>query len=312
MTALTVAICTRNRARLLERTLASLAELDVPRDVEYRLIVVDNGSTDDTPRRCEQFADRLPLRHLVEDAPGLSHARNRALRVATGEYLVFTDDDVTVDPDWLASFVATARRWPEAAAFGGPIEPDFPFRPNADLMAAFPALATGFCGLDHRQAEGPLTLEQPIWGANMAYTRRLIDGLWFDPALGRSPTSQRGGEEEAFVRQIRSRGGSVVWCPQMRLRHYVDPSRMTLDYLRTFYVGQGEELVRVKGVPSPVAPVLFGAPRWFVRRTIETYLRYLDARLRSSRVEALKKLRIYCEHRGMLRACREISRGAHA
>lgn len=300
---ITVAICTRNRARLLARTLDSLVGL-TPTPAEWTLLVVDNGSTDDTAAVCDAFADRLPLRRLSEQRPGLSNARNRALEAASGDHLVFTDDDVTVERDWLAAFAAATSRWPQAAVFGGPIEPDFPRAPNPDLVAAFPALGTGFCGLDHGRPEGPLPDPLPVWGANMAFRRRDLDGLAFDPSLGRTPTSQRGGEEEAFVRQLRARGGLVVWCPQMRLRHYVDPSRMTLEYLMSFYVGQGEQLIRCNGVPTPPTPTLFGAPRWFVRRTIEAYLRYLVARAGSSRVDALKQLRIYCEHRGMLRACR--------
>lgn len=301
----TVAICTRDRARLLDRTLTSLTALRWPDDTPWALVVVDNGSTDDTAAVCASYAARLPLRTVVESRPGLSNARNRALDEAAGDYLVFTDDDVQVEPGWLEAFAGAARRWPGAAAFGGPIAPDFPVPPDPDLVAAFPALGTGFCGLDHDIAEGPLPSTQPIWGANMGYRRSAVAGLRFDPTLGRTPDSQRGGEEERFLREVRARGGDVIWCPDMRLAHYVDPSRMTVAYLAAFYAGQGEQFVRVHGAPPPVTPTLLGAPRWFVRFTLEAYGRYLIARLTSTRVDALRKLRVYSELRGMLRACRE-------
>ena len=300
----TVAICTRNRAALLNNTLRSLEAMRVPSTVIWRLIVVDNGSTDETQTVCASFAGRLPIESVVEAKSGLSNARNRALQLATGDYLVFTDDDVIVEADWLTAFVDATLAWPEAQVLGGPIIPNFPREPDPDLVAAFPKLADGFCGLDYGRPAGPLPDSMPVWGANMAYRRNAIEGLTFDPALGRTPTSQIGGEEEAFQIALRARGAVVVWCPRMRLKHYVDPSRMTLDYLVAFYMGQGEQFIRFNGVPTPSTPTLFGAPRWFLRQTIEAYGRYLVARLTSTRREALKKLRVYSEYRGMLAACR--------
>lgn len=301
----TVAICTRNRARLLDRTLASLTALRWPYAAPWALLVVDNGSTDDTQAVCASYVGCLPIRVVIESRPGLSNARNRVLDEAEGDYLVFTDDDVQVDPGWLEAWAAAAARWPRAAAFGGPIAPDFPVAPDPDLVAAFPALGTGFCGLDHMRADGPLPEPLAIWGANMGYRRAAVAGLRFDPNLGRRPDSERGGEEERFLADVRARGHEVIWCPGMRLAHYVDPSRMTVAYLASFYAGQGEQFVRVHGAPRPPTPRLLGAPRWFLRFTVEAYLRYLRARLISTRVDALKQLRVYSELRGMLRACRE-------
>ena len=71
------------------------------------------------------FADRLPIRREFEPERGLSHARNRAVDAAKGDYIVWTDDDVVVAPGWLAAYIEAFRRWPEAAVFGGPIIPRY-------------------------------------------------------------------------------------------------------------------------------------------------------------------------------------------
>jgi glucosyl-dolichyl phosphate glucuronosyltransferase len=66
-------------------------------------------------------SDYLP----IEIWPPFSRARNRAVYAARGDYLVWTDDDVVVDPNWLAAYVAAFRRRPEAAVFGGPVFPRY-------------------------------------------------------------------------------------------------------------------------------------------------------------------------------------------
>jgi len=73
-----IAICTWNRAKLLDQTLAALCKLIVPSGISWEILVVDNSSTDDTPSVIDQYSDRLPLHHLCEVKQGLSHARNCA------------------------------------------------------------------------------------------------------------------------------------------------------------------------------------------------------------------------------------------
>jgi glycosyltransferase involved in cell wall biosynthesis len=296
----TVAICTFNRAALLETTFTSLLDL-APVPAEWELLVVDNASTDGTQAVCAAFAERLPMRVVYEPVAGLSNARNCALDAARGQHIVFTDDDVLFDRRWLSVFVETARRWPDAVAFGGPIAPYFPTAPDPDLLAAFPVLANGFCGIDHRRDEGPLPEPLQIFGANMAFRLEAVGGLRFDAKLGRTPTSLGGGEEIDFVSHARALG-DVIWCPEMRLQHYVDPSRMTLGYLLKYHTDFGETRARQYGI-RPAAAVL-GAPQWLWRACIQSYLAYIVMRLLGSRRRALQQLRDHSYFRGMLRAAR--------
>ena len=121
----TVAICTFNRAESLRRSLKSLAAMRVPSGLSWELIIVNNNSTDHTDDVVEEYRDRLPLRREFEPRPGLSNARNRAIDIAKGEYIVWTDDDVVVDAGWLTAYVEAFRRWPDAAVYGGRIKPRY-------------------------------------------------------------------------------------------------------------------------------------------------------------------------------------------
>ncbi len=122
---ITVAICTWNRHELLRKTLAEMTKLTVPPEVEWELLVVNNNCTDDTDDVIGEFEKQLPLKRIFEEKPGLSHARNCAIEHASGELLIWTDDDVLVDANWLVEYVKGAEAWPDASFFGGTVDPWF-------------------------------------------------------------------------------------------------------------------------------------------------------------------------------------------
>ena len=83
----TVILCTYNRARLLEDTLAALTLQHTPSSLTWELLVVDNNSTDDTRAVVETFARTapMPVRYLYEPIQGKSHALNTGVAVARGD-----------------------------------------------------------------------------------------------------------------------------------------------------------------------------------------------------------------------------------
>ncbi|HJZ59180.1 MAG TPA: glycosyltransferase, partial [Gemmataceae bacterium] len=108
-----VVVCTYNGGRTLDQCLRSLRELDYP---DYEVIVVDDGSTDDTPEILRRFPE---VRAIHQPNRGLSAARNVGLYAATGEVIAYTDSDCFADPDWLTHLVDQLERT-GAAAVGGP------------------------------------------------------------------------------------------------------------------------------------------------------------------------------------------------
>lgn len=97
----TAAICTWNRAPLLDRALTEMTRLSIPAGIEWELVIVDNNCSDETPEVIARHAEQLPLERLSEPVQGLSHARNRAIRAARGDIVLWTDDDALVDLGWL-------------------------------------------------------------------------------------------------------------------------------------------------------------------------------------------------------------------
>ena len=117
-----VVIPTRNRADLLSDALGSLVEQDYPAD-RYEILVVDDGSIDDTPSVVEALAQahskpRLSL--LRQPAKNQNAARNRGVSEAKGELIAFLDDDELAPANWLSGLVAGFMRHPDADVVGGP------------------------------------------------------------------------------------------------------------------------------------------------------------------------------------------------
>jgi glycosyltransferase involved in cell wall biosynthesis len=269
---LTVAICTWNRAELLRGTLDEMTRLVVPDDVTWELLVVNNNCTDATDDVIATYARRLPIRRIFQPAPGLSNARNAAVGEATGEYVVWTDDDVLVPSTWLLEYHRAFTRWSDASVFGGPVDPWFTSPPPAWLQQVWPRVANAFAVIDLSATTMPLTLKQVPFGANMAVRTDQLRAHPYDPALGLRPGSRMGGEETAVIRAILGKGGTGWWLPAARVRHYVGPERQTLSYLRSWYEGYGAFLAT--HVDKPDAAHLLGRPRWLWRRAAITSLRY--------------------------------------
>jgi len=98
----TVVVPVRNAASTIDDCFESLRALNYPRDC-LEIIVVNNGSTDETQTLLEKF--QLSITVLHEEKKGPAAARNKGIRNANGEIVVFTDADCTVEPDWLQNLV---------------------------------------------------------------------------------------------------------------------------------------------------------------------------------------------------------------
>lgn len=285
----TVAICTWNRSDLLARTLGQLAHLVVPHDLRWELIVVNNACTDDTSEVIARFGSALPVREVHEEKPGHSNARNRAVDEARGALVVWTDDDVLVDPHWLAEHVAGAARHPDAAFFGGPVHPWFESTPPPWIERNFDALASAFACVDLGAEERVLGGETP-YGANMVVRRRAYRHIRYDPNLGRKRTGMVGGDEIAVFRALAADGEHGVWLPGARVRHFIPRARATGRYVARYHRGLGRTLVREdRDAPLGHEATLLGVPRWALRRAVGLYVGYLRHAARRQERQALRR-----------------------
>lgn len=268
----TVAICTWNRAELLRQTLEQMRALRIPAGVEWELLVIDNNCTDDTEQVVARFVDRLPVKRVVETRQGQSNARNRAMDVARGDLLVWTDDDVLVDKEWLAAYVAAAERWPDADYFGGLITPWFEAEPPNWFRGNLPVLEGIMVTRNLGPREYRFKAGETPYGANMAFRRRAFQTQRFDPNLGLVGDNAVRFDEIEYCKALERAGFWGAWIPDAKVQHFVVARRMTLAYVWKYFEGEGRGTTRIEG-PSSGSP-LFGAPRWLYRQYANAIVDY--------------------------------------
>jgi glycosyltransferase involved in cell wall biosynthesis len=119
----TIQLCTYNRAALLERVLDACLEQTVS-DREYEIVLVDDGSQDSTPAVIDRVRARAgcPFAVVTQANAGLAKARNAGIARATGERIIFIDDDVLPLPNFVEEHLRGAARHPARIVRGGAIE----------------------------------------------------------------------------------------------------------------------------------------------------------------------------------------------
>jgi glycosyltransferase involved in cell wall biosynthesis len=225
-----VVICTFNRAGLLAESLNHLVTQDFPAN-QFEILVIDNASTDQTAAVTADYIHKFPnirIKYVYEATPGLSHARNRGLREAVGEFVAFIDDDGLAVPEWLTEITLTFQTC-RADAVGGEVTLLFREKPPYWLTHRF----HGWLSVFHPAQATPYSISRspfPV-GCNFAFRRDVLLELGeFDPKLGRKGTNLLAGEETALFVTMLQAGKKLFIAPKASVRHIVERDRMTLRY----------------------------------------------------------------------------------
>jgi len=257
----TVAISTWNRADVLDQTLSSLAGVAVPDGVSWRVVVANNNSTDHTEEVLDRHESQLPLTRLFVAEQGKSHALNEIVDGLTGDLVLWTDDDVLLDEGWIAAYVDAARRWPEAAFFGGVITPRFPVAEPPWLRPAWGTLANIYGNRDLSEQPFAFDRRRLPFGANMAARVEMQRQYRYDPELGRKGELVLAGEETVMMQRWLGDGHQGMWVPDAKVEHLVPAERLEVDAIRRVYYGLGESKQTWGGPLTPVTRLLRGA--WY-------------------------------------------------
>jgi glycosyltransferase involved in cell wall biosynthesis len=247
-----------NGAGRLPRTLDSLVAQSLP-VADWELVAVDNASTDGTRALLESYAGRLPIRVLSQPVPGKSGALNLAIESARGELLVFTDDDVAAEPDWLSALVACAEAEPDYGVFGGAILPDWERPPDGLRFMEWIPKGSTYAIVE--EPGGPCAADR-IWGPNTAIRRGLIgESIRFREDIGPLPGGRFAmGEDIDIVLQLARRGARAYRCAEAVVHHLVPATSMSEQWVqaRAERLGYGMPAVHPDMVPE--GPRLGGVP----------------------------------------------------
>jgi glycosyltransferase involved in cell wall biosynthesis len=300
----TVAICTFNRAESLRLTLDSLVAMEVPSDLPWELLIVNNNSTDHTDDVIGEYVGRLPIRGEFEPRGGKSYALNRAIDVVKGDYIVWTDDDVLVDPGLLTAYAAAFRRWPEAALFGGRIKPRYEVPVENWVIESEAVLGGPYAIRDFGDQALSLSADDEDhfpYGANWAVRTIEQQAFRYDPELGPGPNRARYQEDTDVVRRLLRSGATGYWIPDAMVEHRIGRDRQTVRYIADYYERWGETLAFQNAATTAAAPFWFGIPRRIWPRLLGGWVRYRVCRFVSSTPVWVKYLERYSWNKGMFR-----------
>ncbi|HYG86880.1 MAG TPA: glycosyltransferase [Azospirillum sp.] len=264
---LNVVFATRNRAATLANVLDSYRRL-IPPEGGWRLVVVDNGSIDDTPGVLAAAAEDLPLLALHEPSPGKNRALNRALPHLDGDLAVFTDDDVLPDPAWLCALRAAADVHPDTTLFGGTVLPAWSEPRPAWLREDCVDFGVLYSQL--RRPSGPCDFRS-VWGPNMAVRRAVFDdGHRFDEVIGPNAAQAhyRMGSESSFNARLQAAGATARFVAEAVVHHIVRPEQMTERWIldRAYRHGLGVASYDRPGFAD--GPPILGLPRGVLKRRV--------------------------------------------
>lgn len=275
---ISVVIATYNRANLLAECLAHLSRQRFEPDDE--VLVVDNGSTDGTPRVIVQAQQSfpVPLRHLVERTPGKSNAIAAALAFAQGDVLAFTDDDVDVDRDWIDE-VRRAMSDPGVALAGGPVAPRWEVDPPPWLRAAveeYGRLAAPLGLLNYGTESFPLGPRTAL-GGNLIVRAEVLKKLGgYATHLGKLRGTLLSGEDHELCMRVQNAGFRAVYWPELRVTHWVPAERMRVGYAMSWFYWSGITHATLDAGERPQRSFL-KIPLHFVKRMAAAALRSASA-----------------------------------
>lgn len=214
-----VIVCTRNCAYAIVPCLDSIAAaISEAAPIEAEIVVVNNGSSDDTDKLVLAWAasQTIPSRLLFEGSPGLSKARNCGLCAARGDIIVFTDDDCRLSVSYIKEVIELYSNDSDAVLRGGRVElgdaTDLPLTIKTDLKAA--TLSRKLASAKH----GSIT--DIIVGCNMTMRREVIDRIGlFDECLG-SGAPIPGGEDIDYILRAYLAYVTLQYVPTMVVYHH--------------------------------------------------------------------------------------------
>jgi len=296
-----IVIATYNRAALLKDTLESLSHLQP--GAAWEVVVVDNNSPDDTRGVVEAAAASYPapLRYAFEKEQGRSAALNHGFRIARGEIVVTTDDDVRVAPDWLNT-IERGLETSKCDYVGGRVLPMWESEPPHWIPRTNGRLWAVIALLDYGPEPIVFGRRVPL-GVNMAMRREAIERAGgFDTRIGRKAGTLLGQEVREWCLRAHAAGLAGCYLPDMVVQHLIPTDRLNKRYFRRWFYWRGISRALLyaqtgKDMESPEDSQLdfsrvkhvAGVPRYLFRSAVVAVRDAASAALRGDAVEAFER-----------------------
>ncbi len=257
-----VVICTFNGASRIPMVLGCLSRQEGAEGIEWEVVVVDNGSTDDTSPTARRawISTDVALSIVHESKRGITHARLKGVDTAKYEYISFIDDDNFVDSGWVATVFRVLQHDPEVGMCGGLNEAAFESSPPPWFEKVKGCFAVGPQG----EESGDVTHSRGfLFGAGLSMRKsvflKLQDAGFQFHNQGRVGKNLGAGDDSEMTMAYIAAGYRLWYSDQLKLTHFMPDSRMKWEYARGLFRGLGESELflnifraRLKRKPLPL------------------------------------------------------------
>lgn len=239
-----VAICTHNRAKDTGEAIESVLAQDFAQD-QIEIVVIDNRSTDNTADvvGAQVTLHGSRVRYILENKLGLSVARNRAIREAKGEFILFLDDDALASRQWVKQIVEVFESDPTIGCVGGRIDPIWEAAEPDWIPEEHRSV---FTILDYSDVVKEMPAPAIPYGANVAFRASVFRRYKpFREDLGRVGTNLLSSEESELIARIRE-SYKVYYTPFAPVQHKIAKERTTKKWFlkRIFWQGVSDAVKR--------------------------------------------------------------------
>jgi len=282
---LSIVIPTRNRANLLRKVLESIERQPADQRA-FEVIVIDNGSTDDTKMAAEEYREKfINYRYFYDARPGLHVGRNKGLLKSKGDIIGYLDDDVVLFPNWINTILSAFEDESVMYVEGSVIPYDMTlltkdFRAKYEkrmgsyhyIYAISCFWEEGISENDNRAHKAPVG---SFFGANSVYRKSVLQACrGFHPDGMPNHLLMYRGDGESYVgRYITEHKMKAMYYAQASVYHMIDRNRVSDSYLNYMDFRNGISsmytCLRENGLQSGIKHLLYIAEKIIYKRKIE-------------------------------------------
>ncbi len=251
--AISIVICTYNRADYIQEAMESLYNQTLAKSA-FEVIIVNNNSSDNTEKVCRNFITThsdAQYYFLNEQQQGASFARNTGAKLSKSPLLCFMDDDAVAEKNYLQRIIHFFNSYPDAGGLGGRIIPRYiPSEPK--WMSHFVSSLVG--NFDYSKTVTQFSTNKYPLESNMVIKKEdFIKVNGFNTALpGVIGNFRIGGEGKEFFLKLKALGKSIYYDPSIIVEHVIETKKLTAEYLYRVASGIGRgERVRTKEISEP-------------------------------------------------------------
>ena len=244
--------CTYNRDKYLGQTLESLCQQVYPKD-SFELIIVDNNSTDETALVCKNVMGKYPdvnTYYVKEINQGLSFALNRGIKKAKGEFILFVDDDETINPNHLEKLDCYLMEYPQIRLCGTQVVPIYETEKPKWLSHFTMRLITGH--YDQGDKVKKLEAKNYPGTGHTIIKKELYDIVgYYNTDLGRKGKGLMGAEDKDMFLRLIENNIECYYLPGIPIYHHIPANKLTDEFFNklTYSIGKSER-IRTKSVSN--------------------------------------------------------------